>query len=930
MNSLHLSGSQAGKNSHRKRSEPVRNIRLKVRLLRILVGLGIVALGYYLSWWFIDGRIFQAPWLFLFLVFALLYAGTQVIGNWILYLAARAPLSIVPPRTDLTVDVFVTAYREPYAMIERSLSAACTMQGPHRTWLLDDGSDPALAALAERLGAGYLTRADHKDAKAGNLNAALPRTDGEIIAIFDIDHVARPEFLEDSLGYFKDPQMGFVQVMVTFDNARESWVAQAAMETSLEFYNPTSIGTAEVGGATMMGSNALIRRKALESIGGYQPGLAEDLATSISLHAAGWQSAYVAEPLAPGQAPPSFTAWFTQQLKWARGVFELLLTAYPRMFKKLSWGQRLSYAVRMTKYWIGPMVGLHLFATIGVLIFASSPVRDAFHDYLIHLTPLVMCDVLIRYIALQTWQHPSTPKTTLTSAVVLVYATWPIYLWAWFMAVFRVSLSFRPTPKSKGRLNPLWLLPQIIALGFLIAGTLYTIFIGGHKPSILLVFAILQGGLQLILLTQWLAAEMDFSGGLPRYLASVRNHSQTTDLIRREIDGNVRTYLTNLPFTLDPIPLDLVEKSITTLNQARLAKKQVFIMGENGSHLLASLLACDLAKDEEPDSWTVFQVDWTPDESELTIVTRGHLPYEQIFIRQFSSIIRPEDVLIVVSPDGNRPKTLHALNLARKAGARSLAFTGLERGHLGLQAEINLHIPSENEDQFEDGVLILEHIIYKALREKNGVGQLPRDGLPGDKAESPLVILSTSGSEAAPDMNLSNRAKMVFEALYTLSQEANQTGGRDQLLKRVLEVSIQVLGASSGSLVLFDEKGNARQAALAYEGKVHIYPVEHLIDILQRGLAGWVVQHRQPVLVTNTRNDRRWLRRSWEERNASRSAISAPLMSGKEVFGVLTLVHSEVDRFTEDDLVLLSAIAVNVATLGEKTLQVENEKNHFE
>jgi hypothetical protein len=43
---------------------------LKVWLLRILVGLGIVALGYYLNWWFIDGRIFQAPWLFLFLVFA--------------------------------------------------------------------------------------------------------------------------------------------------------------------------------------------------------------------------------------------------------------------------------------------------------------------------------------------------------------------------------------------------------------------------------------------------------------------------------------------------------------------------------------------------------------------------------------------------------------------------------------------------------------------------------------------------------------------------------------------------------------------------------------------------------------------------------------------------------------------------------------------
>jgi phosphoheptose isomerase/putative methionine-R-sulfoxide reductase with GAF domain len=385
-----------------------------------------------------------------------------------------------------------------------------------------------------------------------------------------------------------------------------------------------------------------------------------------------------------------------------------------------------------------------------------------------------------------------------------------------------------------------------------------------------------------------------------------------------------------LPFTLDPIPLDVIEKSITTLNQARLAKKQVFIMGEDGSHLLASFFACDLAKDKETDGWVVFQLGWTPEESELHGGTREHLPYRQVFIREFSSIVRPQDVLIIVSPDGNRPKTLHALQLAKRAGARSLAFTGLERGRLGLQAEINLHIPSETEDQFEDGVLILEYIINKALRAMNGRGQPEGGSLSDDKKESQLMALSTFERETSIDVNLSNRAKTVFEALYALSQELNQTVSRDQLIRRVLEVSVRVLGASSGSLVLYNEKGNACLAALAYEGKVDIYPFEHLMDILQRGLAGWVVQHRQPVLVTNTRNDRRWLRRSWEERDASRSAISTPLMSGKDVFGVLTLAHSEEDRFKEDDLILLGAIAVNVATLGGAILRMQNEKGQLE
>lgn len=486
----------------------------------ILVILGVGALGYFYSWWFIDGRL-TSPWLLFILLCALLYGGIQLLGNWLLYLKARRT---IPPSlsTELTVDIFVTACNEPHALVERALAAACAVRGQHRTWLLDDGADPALRTLARRLGAGYLTRSDHADAKAGNVNAALARTGGDIVAIFDIDHVPTPDFLEQTLGYFDDPKMGFVQVMLTFDNRDESWVAQAASETSLEFYNPTSLGTDGIGGATLMGSNALIRRKALESIGGYQPGLAEDLATSIALHAAGWRSAYVAEPLAPGLAPPNFTAWFVQQLKWARGVFELLITAYPRLFPKLTWGQRLSYAVRMTKYWIGPAVALHLFATIFILIFGSAPVRDAFHTYLIHLAPVALLDAIIRHTALRAWKHRATPNTSLIRAVVLVYATWPIYLLAWVMAVLRRPLAFRPTPKSaSGELNPVWLLPQLIVLLLLSAGILYTVVIGNHRPSLLLLFAIFQGALQLMLLSQWLFSELALPSrrGVPKSFA---------------------------------------------------------------------------------------------------------------------------------------------------------------------------------------------------------------------------------------------------------------------------------------------------------------------------------------------------------------------------------------------------------------------------
>lgn len=510
--------------------------RWKIWLLIALVLIGFVTLFYYVSWWLQYDRL-TSPLHLLLLLAALFYIATQMIGIWILCLAARRTPRPPLPSTKMTVDVFVTACGEPHELIESCLTAAVSMRYEHRTWLLDDCSDPGLQLLATSCGAGYLSRAHTTDAKAGNLNAALPGTDGDIIVIFDIDHVPAPDFLEHTLGHFEDPQVGFVQVMLTFNNSDESWVARSAMETSLEYYNPTSLGSDAIGGATLMGSNALIRRRALQSIGGYQPGLAEDLATSLALHGAGWKSAYVAKPLAPGIAPPGFTAWFVQQLKWARGVFELLITAYPRLFPRLTWGQRLSYITRMTRYWIGPVIGFHLITTIAVLIFADRPLRDGFHQYLTYIAPLVLCDMAIRQLALNIWRHEATPKTTLAGAITLVYATWPIYLLAWIMAVFRRPLAFMATPKSRSQnLSAKWLLPQILTILLLLGGIFYTVIIGDHPPSFLLMAAAVQALLQLLLLYRWLYSETAIAA-YPLALSDRRQQKRYAKLKDRQYTG---------------------------------------------------------------------------------------------------------------------------------------------------------------------------------------------------------------------------------------------------------------------------------------------------------------------------------------------------------------------------------------------------------
>ena len=438
----------------------------------LLVFIGLCALTYYYSWWFKQGEM-TSWWMILTFIIASFYGIFQLVSAWIVYLSThhRPPAPSANPET-LSVDVFITAFDEDIEMAERSLSAACNMTGEHKTWLLDDGDNPELEQLAYRLGAGYLTRVGNADMKAGNVNAALTQTSADVVVIFDIDHIPQPDFLEKTLRCFADPKVGFVQVMPTFYNHRNNgWVARAATETSLDFYNPTSIGMDAFNSVTKMGTNSIIRRTALESIGGYQAGLAEDLATSIALHSAGWHSRYVAEPLAPGLAPPDLSAWFTQQMKWSRGVFEVLLADFPRLFGSLTWGQRLAYAVRTTKYWIGPVIFIHLLFLIGTLFSQSAEARLNLQNYFLHFIPLAVMDSAIRGFALRKWRHPMVTAEPLWRAIALIFTTWPFYTLAWIMALTRQSLAFKPTPKSAAAsVNRWWLIPQLTTVGLIIWG----------------------------------------------------------------------------------------------------------------------------------------------------------------------------------------------------------------------------------------------------------------------------------------------------------------------------------------------------------------------------------------------------------------------------------------------------------------------------
>jgi cellulose synthase (UDP-forming) len=333
-------------------------------------------------------------------------------------------------------------------MFEKTLEACARVSYPHTTYLLDDTRDPAFAECARRHGAVHLELVGIPGAKAGKINAALKLTEEEFILVLDPDHIPFPNFLDHTLGFFADPKLGFVQVCQAYYNQYRSFTAAAAAEQTYTFYGPTQMGMHGFGCAVAIGANCTFRRAALESIGGHGIGLAEDLITSIRIHAAGWTSIYNPVVVSRGLVPEDFGSFCKQQLKWARGVFEVTFHDLPRLWYKLTGWQRLSYLTIGTYYLVG--FTQFFFTFIPFLFFATGilPAQMSFVDFLLKGAPVVFFGVSI-YLFVQRWMcHPATERGLHWRGTVLKFACWPVFLMGFLLSIINADIPYIPTAKK--------------------------------------------------------------------------------------------------------------------------------------------------------------------------------------------------------------------------------------------------------------------------------------------------------------------------------------------------------------------------------------------------------------------------------------------------------------------------------------------------
>ncbi|WP_152608588.1 UDP-forming cellulose synthase catalytic subunit [Croceibacterium mercuriale] len=301
------------------------------------------------------------------------------------------------------VDVYVPTYNESLAIVRTTVFAALDMDYPperFRVYILDDGKRPEFQNFAREVGCGYLTRADNHHAKAGNLNTALRKTSGELIAIFDCDHVPTRAFLQLSVGWFqKDRQLSLLQTphhMYSPDPVQRNLrsVKDQPGEGDL-FYGPIQKGNDLWNAAFFCGSCAIIRRAALADVGGFAfETVTEDAHTALKLQRRGWNTAYLDTRLSAGLATERLVLHIGQRIRWARGMTQIMRIDNPLLGPGLSWQQRLCYLNAMLHFQFPLPRIVFLTSPLAYLLFGANIIQASASMIFAYALPHLYCSMV--------------------------------------------------------------------------------------------------------------------------------------------------------------------------------------------------------------------------------------------------------------------------------------------------------------------------------------------------------------------------------------------------------------------------------------------------------------------------------------------------------------------------------------------------------
>jgi cellulose synthase (UDP-forming) len=270
------------------------------------------------------------------------------------------------------IDLLIPTYNEPLSVVRFTALAAMNIDWPAEklnVYILDDGKREEFRAFAEEAGAGYMARDSNTHAKAGNINYALEHVHSPFVALFDCDHVPTRSFLQLTMGWFlRDPKLAMLQTPQHFYSPdpfeRNLGQFRAIPNEDELFYGVVQDGNDFWNATTFCGSCAVLRRKALDEVGGLAvETVTEDAHTSLRMQARGWNTAYINIPQAAGLASERLSGHIRQRIRWARGMAQILRIENPLFARGLKPAQRLCYFNAMS----------HFLYALPRLIFLTAP-----------------------------------------------------------------------------------------------------------------------------------------------------------------------------------------------------------------------------------------------------------------------------------------------------------------------------------------------------------------------------------------------------------------------------------------------------------------------------------------------------------------------------------------------------------------------------
>ena len=343
---------------------------------------------------------------------------------WFFVGRMRRPVHQEPaPGRRVALITLCVPSHETIDVIADQLRALTQVRYPHDSWVLDEGADPEIEALAADLGVRYFTRKGkplwnqpgppfQAKTKAGNVNAWLDFVemeglDYDVFVQLDIDHHPAPEYLERTLGYFDDPEVAWVQAPSVCGNL-DSWTARGLAEQDLVLQGPLQMGFyGHSRTPFIIGSHTSYRTSAIRAIGGYQPTRAEDHLDTVVLAAAGFTGVYVPEIIAEGDGPSDFGTYLGQQFAWAYSMVQIFFGHTPRLVRRYTPAQAFQFLMAQSWYTLWSLSVAVLWVLPMVALLSGHRIADVpLTQYLAYNVAMVLCSSLMWWWS-RRWFQPT-------------------------------------------------------------------------------------------------------------------------------------------------------------------------------------------------------------------------------------------------------------------------------------------------------------------------------------------------------------------------------------------------------------------------------------------------------------------------------------------------------------------------------------------